>query len=392
MIMAKKNSNAKKNKKKQQKKNNTQLTNVQNKKHIAAQIDSAHPITEKSIAEKEQMQEVSAKQELSVRTNVRKPFVPTLTLHISHKDTTKTLSLKRSHGIVIAAALTLAVGGGIIATASYFHTQTQLQSSMHQLEEMEKANRILTNQAAKLEDENTKYNESLDEIQKKTLQLENKMTELETTKQNLADELNNMTDADTADAGAYLSILNETPTDSSAFTNVVTTSYNKTDSLHNQLEKLDVQLDETGISFGNIAENVTVSLAAQSNIPQGLPVGGVITTEFNPNGDPSISDGRVHKGMDISTRRQVVPIAATAAGTVITSQFHSGYGNYICIDHGNGFVTLYAHNSENLVSVGDKVKKGDTIAMSGSTGMSTGIHCHYEIHLNGAYQNPRDFM
>lgn len=344
-----------------------------------------------NIATKE-IKELLPEPKVSVKAEVQKPADAALTLHVSHKNSTKTFSLKRSHGIAIVAALVLTVGGGIVATTSYFHAQTQLQSSKHRLEEMEKANRILSNQATKLEDENTKYSQSLDEIQKKTLQLENKMTELETTKQNLADELNNMTDGDTADAGTYLSILNDSSSNNTAFTNVVTTSYNKTDSLNNQLEKLDVQLDETGISFGNIAENVTVTLAAHSNIPQGLPVGGVITTEFNPNGDPSISDGRTHKGMDISTRHQVVPIAATAAGTVITSEFHSGYGNYVCIDHGNGFITLYAHNSENLVSVGDKVKKGDTIAMSGSTGMSTGIHCHYEIHLNGEYQNPRDFM
>ncbi len=380
--MAKKHSQSKKNKKKQQKKEQiNQINRTQNAIHTAKKEQEQNTVSETTISlnieEKAENLNVSAD---TIQKNTAKTF------------DIKTFLAHHRHGTAIAATLVVTASVGVFATASYLHAQSQLQASKHRLEEMEKANQVLSNQAAKLEDENAKYSQSLEEIQKKTIQLENKMTKLENTKQNLADELNSMKEADTAEADTYLSILNESPAEELAFTNVVTTSYNKTDSLANHLNKLDVQLDETGISFGNVAEDVTVTLAAQSNIPQGFPVNGIVTTEFNPDGDPSVSDGRVHKGMDISTRHQVVPISATAAGTVITSEYHSGYGNYVCIDHGNGYVTLYAHNSENLVSVGDSVKKGDTIAMAGSTGMSTGIHCHYEIHMNGISVNPRDFM
>lgn len=344
-----------------------------------------------------------------------------LTLHLSHKNGTKTLHLKKGHFIAASLAALIVLGGGAYAGVSYLQTQNRLNNSQQQLAEMEKENRKLTQRTEMLENENEEYTQHINEIQMKTEELENKMTELENTKQSLADEINNMsgnsaattTDGstgttkaapaqsdDTASAEANLStaclsILENDKTETTGektFTTIVTTSYHKTASLSAQLDKMSVLLDLTGASFVDVATNVTETLAQYSNVPMGYPVEDyVVSTEFNPDGDPSISDGRVHKGMDLSTRSQIVPICATASGTVVESAFHPEFGNYVKIDHGNGFTTLYAHNSENLVQVGDKVKKGDVIAMTGSTGMSTGVHCHYEIQLNGIYQNPRDY-
>lgn len=315
-----------------------------------------------------------------------------LTLHLSHKGETKTIGLKKYHAVLAGAAVVCVLGAGIFTAASYQQTKQQLQASEQQLLEAENANRKLAQKTEVLESENKEYTESLDAIQQKTTQLEDKLTELETTKENLAEQITGMSGADTASAEAYLSILSDSQTTQKDFTTVVATAYNKTEALSTQLDKMNVLLDETGVSFQSVAEDVTIALAAESNIPMGFPVeNGIVSTEFNPDGDPSVSDGRVHKGIDLSTRSQILPITATASGTVVEAAFHSDYGYYVKIDHGNGFTTMYAHNSENLVSVGDTVKKGDTIAMTGSTGMSTGIHCHYEIQLNGIYQNPRDF-
>ena len=310
------------------------------------------------------------------------------------------------------------LGGGAYAGVSYLQTQNRLTNSQQQLAEMEKENRKLTQRTEMLENENEEYTQHINEIQMKTEELENKMTELENTKQSLAEEINNMSGSttsttttesteeaaaksnDTASteadlSTACLSILENGSTSQSGektFTTIVTTSYNKATSLSAQLDKMNVMLDLTGASFVDVATNVTETLAQYSNVPMGYPLEEyVISTEFNPDGDPSISDGRVHKGVDLSTRSQILPISATAAGTVVEAAFHNDYGYYVKIDHGNGFTTLYAHNSENLVEVGDTVKKGDVIAMTGSTGMSTGIHCHYESQLNGIYQNPKDY-
>lgn len=336
-----------------------------------------------------------------------------LTLHLSHKNGSKTLHLKKGHLIAASVAALLVLGGGAYAGVSYLQTQNRLTNSQQQLAEMEKENRKLTQRTEMLETENEEYTQHINEIQLKTEELENKMTELENTKQSLAEEINNMsgtsTDStavasaesnDTASAEtdlttACLSILensNTTQSGEKTFTTIVTTSYNKTASLSAQLDKMNVMLDLAGASFVDVATNVTETLAQYSNIPTGYPLEDfVFSTGFNPDGDPSISDGRVHKGIDLSTRSQILPISATAAGTVVEATYHDDFGYYVKIDHGNGFTTLYAHNSENLVEVGDTVKKGDVIAMTGSTGMSTGIHCHYEIQLNGIYQNPKDY-
>ncbi len=102
-------------------------------------------------------------------------------------------------------------------------------------------------------------------------------------------------------------------------------------------------------------------------------------------------NGNGHLGMDIGAGSGS-EILAAGNGVVITSTSHSSYGNYVMIDHGNGVKTLYAHNSQNLVSVGTPVTTGQTIALIGSTGFSTGPHLHFEVHANGGRQNPLNYL
>ena len=96
-----------------------------------------------------------------------------------------------------------------------------------------------------------------------------------------------------------------------------------------------------------------------------------------------------HYGIDIPARLGE-PVYASNNGTVIVAEYNESYGNYVVIDHGNGTQTLYAHNSALCVTVGQKVLKGDVIAKIGSTGDSTGCHCHFEIRVNGERVNPLD--
>lgn len=96
-----------------------------------------------------------------------------------------------------------------------------------------------------------------------------------------------------------------------------------------------------------------------------------------------------HAGIDIDGYGQDgSPIVASAAGTVILAEYYGGYGNCVIIDHGNGYTTLYGHMSGFAVSVGDSVGAGQTIGYLGSTGNSTGTHCHFEIRINGATVDP----
>lgn len=179
----------------------------------------------------------------------------------------------------------------------------------------------------------------------------------------------------------------------STFTNVVITAYDKNGFHSDDLVSIDALVNKTDISYVVLSNKINAALEKQNHIPAGWPVESrIVSTEFNPTADPCISDGRKHYGMDFSTKSQIIPIYATASGTVTTATFHPEFGYYVVIDHENGFTTLYAHCDELTVNAGDKIEKGDIIATTGSTGWSTGIHCHYEIQLNGVYQNPRDYL
>ena len=94
-----------------------------------------------------------------------------------------------------------------------------------------------------------------------------------------------------------------------------------------------------------------------------------------------------HTGVDFAASTGT-PIVASKAGTVVFSGWKGGYGNCIIIDHGSGIQTLYGHNSKLLVSVGDYVSQKQTISLMGSTGNSTGPHCHFEVRVNGKPLNP----
>ena len=114
------------------------------------------------------------------------------------------------------------------------------------------------------------------------------------------------------------------------------------------------------------------------------PVNGYVSDPFMSN--------RYHKGMDIAAP-EGTDICAADGGTVVEAGWNDGgYGYYVMIDHGNGYVTLYAHASEVYVSAGDTVEQGDIIAAVGTTGDSTGNHCHFEVRYNGEYLDPANFV
>lgn len=111
------------------------------------------------------------------------------------------------------------------------------------------------------------------------------------------------------------------------------------------------------------------------------PVNGVVVSGFG------MRWGRMHEGIDISASSGT-PIWAAASGTVIWSGWRGGYGNAVVVDHGNGLATLYAHASALLVGVGQSVSQGQTVALVGSTGNSSGPHLHFEVRVNGVAVDP----
>ena len=125
------------------------------------------------------------------------------------------------------------------------------------------------------------------------------------------------------------------------------------------------------------------------------PVGsnwrGIVTSEFGGRIDPISGKRDGHTGMDLAVPSGT-PIRAALGGTVTKATYHSSYGYYVMVAHGNGLSTLYAHNSRLMVKVGQTVKVGDVVSLSGSTGRSTGPHLHFEVRVNGQRTNPRDYL
>jgi len=113
-----------------------------------------------------------------------------------------------------------------------------------------------------------------------------------------------------------------------------------------------------------------------------LPVQGLISSSVGLRYDPIDGVLRSHKGVDIAIP-EGTPVKPVAAGVVSYSGTRGGYGNIVIVEHGGGMTTLYAHNSSNLTSCGDRVNENTTIALTGSTGRSTGPHLHFEAWLDG---------
>jgi len=140
-------------------------------------------------------------------------------------------------------------------------------------------------------------------------------------------------------------------------------------------------------------ENVILARELKAEIrPEGRPVSdGFISSYFGERADPFDGREAFHKGVDFagSLGEHVV---AVAAGVVTWAGERSGYGKLVEINHGDGYVTRYAHNERTLVSVGQTVKRGEPLALMGSTGRSTGPHVHFEVLRNGRQVDPLSFI
>jgi flagellar protein FlgJ len=121
------------------------------------------------------------------------------------------------------------------------------------------------------------------------------------------------------------------------------------------------------------------------------PVKGRISSPFGERNDPFTGNSRQHKGLDIAAPAGT-KVSAAASGTVAFSGWKPGYGNTVIIEHGDGYETRYAHNSDLTVRKGDTVTAGDTIAKVGSTGRSTGPHLHFELRQDGSPVDPGKYL
>ena len=158
------------------------------------------------------------------------------------------------------------------------------------------------------------------------------------------------------------------------------------------LDKLDSQFKASGEQL-SVLESLLFNRQLDMNaVPSREPINNsYITSGFGGRADPIVGGRQFHKGIDFNARMGE-PVLAVADGVVSYSAARSGYGNTVEVDHGNGYVTRYAHNSRLTRKVGALVRAGEEIAKAGSTGRSTGTHVHFEVWQNGRVVNPRKFL
>ena len=129
---------------------------------------------------------------------------------------------------------------------------------------------------------------------------------------------------------------------------------------------------------------------ASGSLSWPVPSSSLVTSEFGLRDQPTAGASTNHQGLDIGATAGS-SIVAAGGGTVVAASSNSGYGNYVVIDHGNGTTTLYAHMQESAVSVGQYVSQEQVIGYVGSTGISTGPHCHFEVRVDGNRVDPESY-
>ena len=206
----------------------------------------------------------------------------------------------------------------------------------------------------------------LDDLQAAYDEVEEKKTEVETLQAEL-NESKEVVEAEKAEIAA---------------------SNEETEKMLDELQADADRMTQTIINNGSSSSNSSY-LGGQMAWP--VPSSSYISSPFGYRIHPIYGYSKLHTGMAIGVSSGSVIVAANA-GTVISSGWNGGYGKCIVVDHGGGVTTLYAHCSALYVSVGQSVTRGQQIAAVGSTGNSTGPHCHFEVRINGSYVNPYPYV
>ena len=161
--------------------------------------------------------------------------------------------------------------------------------------------------------------------------------------------------------------------------------------MHEQTQQFDLAAVNQKKSFESLFNNLEDQRNLLASTPAIRPTTGWISSKFGYRTSPFTGLREFHKGLDFASRKGT-PIVATADGVVTFAGTKSLMGRMIVIDHGHGMVTRYAHLSKALKKRGDAVKRGDTIALVGVSGRSTGPHVHYSVLLNGVPVNPKKYI
>jgi murein DD-endopeptidase MepM/ murein hydrolase activator NlpD len=161
--------------------------------------------------------------------------------------------------------------------------------------------------------------------------------------------------------------------------------------MSSKLDKLSAEATRQEQNLQELQSYFQDQKSLLASIPSIWPARGWVTSDFGQRLDPYTADRVMHAGLDIAAEHGK-EVSAPSDGTVVFAGLEGGYGNVLVIDHGYGIKTRYGHLAQILVKAGDKIVRGQKVAIIGNTGRSTGPHLHYEVRVNGIAQNPRKFI
>ncbi len=164
------------------------------------------------------------------------------------------------------------------------------------------------------------------------------------------------------------------------------------EAVQSEFDALAMALADRDTQLDVLSELLTERQTREESRPAGRPINaGWLSSHYGYRNDPFNGRRSWHQGVDFAGR-EGADIVAVASGVVSWSGERSGYGTMVEVSHGDGLMTRYAHNQENLVEVGDLVRRGETIALMGNTGRSTGPHVHFEVFKHGRPVDPASYI
>ncbi|QUH19562.1 M23 family metallopeptidase [Alkaliphilus sp. B6464] len=278
---------------------------------------------------------------------------------------------------VIILSLFFVILSSIIFSSGYFGIRHKLIAANNQIAEL------------KLENESQKY--EIAELKNYSIKVDEKLADLN----KIQNQVLNMVGLDTNNEDTSLPEITDILFAYSYSPNIVSRSAQSnifsSQGYEEEINFLTQLIDREKENMEKLILNVEQQLEYLDALPNLMPNPGRISSPFGYRISPTGRNREFHNGIDISNKLGTDIIAA-GSGIVTYSGYNGAYGKVVMISHGYGYTSIYAHNQEILVSVGDQIEKGQVIAKVGSTGRSTGPHVHFEVRLNNEPINPLDLI
>ena len=300
-------------------------------------------------------------------------------LFTSRHGRVHSLAYNPQRTLYILAAAALALFGAILYSG--FHLGVSLEAN-RQLTEVAELRLLTDEHQAQIDRNRTSAHDHLNALAVRLGRMQAQLMRLDA----LGDRLVTQADIDASEFDFTIAPPVGGPHDSTALTATTVPDF------LGMLDDLDLAVADRTQKLDVLEQLIMNRNLTERIMPSGRVVDkGLLSSKFGKRIDPFTGEMEQHKGIDIAGK-EGSDVLATGDGVVIWSGTRNGYGNLVEIDHGKGIVTRYGHNKALLVEVGDTVRKGQPVALMGSTGRSTGPHVHIEVLRDGKQVNPSQYL